>query len=73
MASVQDFYLDEDTRENVRGYLQQHLEKRAVDKVFAKEDVAGVAEARATIDEAFENLELLFAPKKKKKLPQGSR
>lgn len=61
------FYKDTPTKDNVKNYLINFLEKEAVKKVFNKEDVSAVAEARDLIDKAFDNLELLFTPKRKSK------
>lgn len=63
MASLQEFYKDTATRDNVKAYLQDFLEKRALEKVFGREEVAGVAEAKETIDAAFDNLAEIFEPK----------
>jgi len=60
---LKDFYINEGMREEVKAYLQQYLEVKALEKVFAKEDTQAMAEAKEVIDEAFENLEVLF-PKK---------
>jgi hypothetical protein len=43
------------------------LEKVAIEKVFNKEDVSAIADAKEVIDRAFENLDILFAPKNKKR------
>lgn len=60
---LRDFYLNEGMREEVRLYFVKFLTDKAVEKVFAKEDTQALAEAKDVIDEAFNNLELLF-PKK---------
>ena len=60
---LKDFYLNEGMREEVRAYLQDYLDKKALDKVFAREDTLAMAEASEVIDEAFENLEVLFPRK----------
>lgn len=65
--SLQSFYNDHDTRDNVHAYLVEFLEQEAIKKVFAKEDVSVVAEAKEMIDKAFTNMELLFESKVKKK------
>ena len=67
MSSLQDFYLNEGMREEVRTYLQQFLEEKALEKVFAKEDTMAMAEAREVIDGAFSNLEVLFPKKEEPK------
>lgn len=61
--NLQDFYLNEALRNEVKTYLIDFLKVQAIEKAFAKEDVSGVAEAKECIDKAFENLEVLFASK----------
>lgn len=63
MKSLQEFYNDKDTKDNVQAYLVDFLEKEAVRKVFAKEDVSAVAEAKEMIDKAFDNMDLMFQKK----------
>jgi len=63
MSNLKDFYLNEYMREEVRLYLLQYLTDKAVIKVFAQEDTKAIAEAKGVIDEAFENLDLLFSSK----------
>jgi hypothetical protein len=67
MKSLQTFYQDSDTKENVKNYLISFLEEEALKKVFAKEDVSGIADARECIEKAFYNLEVLFGEKPKAK------
>jgi len=66
MKSLQEFYNDKDTKENVKMYLIEFLEGIAIKKAFAREDIAGVAEAKELIEKAFDNLDNLFSPKPKK-------
>lgn len=63
MKSLIEFYNDKETKDNLHNYLVDYLEKETVKKVFNREDISGVADAKECIDEAFENLEVLFAPK----------
>ena len=67
MKSLQQFFLETDTRDNVKNYLVEFLEQEAVRKVFAKEDISGLADARDCIEKAFYNLEVLFGEKPKRK------
>ncbi len=69
MTSLLQFYNDKDTKENVYNYLIQELEKEAIKRVFEKEDVSAVADAKEIIDNAFANLEVLFDKKAEKKKP----
>lgn len=63
MKSLQEFYQDKHTRENVHSYLIDFLKEEAIRKVFDKEDVSAVAEAKEMIDRAFENMDIIFKPK----------
>ena len=65
--SLKDFYLNEVMRNDVKTYLIDFLKVQAIEKAFAKEDTSSVAEAKEVIDEAFNNLEILFQPEYKEK------
>lgn len=62
-SALKDFYLNEVMRNEVKTYLIDFLKVQAIEKAFAKEDTSAVAEAKEVLDKAFENLEILFAPK----------
>ena len=66
-SSLKDFFLNEAMRNDVKTYLIDFLKTQAIEKTFAKEDVSGIADANETINKAFENLEILFAPKQENK------
>lgn len=63
MKSLQEFYNDKETMNNVKAYLIDYLEKESIIQVFARQDISGIADAKEIIDKAFENLEVLFARK----------
>lgn len=63
MGNLHDFYLNEGMREEVRQYLLKFLTEKAIEKVFAQEDTKAIAEAKEVIDEAFNNLEIIFQKK----------
>lgn len=63
MKSLLEFYNDKETRENVHNYLTEFLKEEAVKKVFDREDVSAVAEAKEMIDKAFENIDNMFTKK----------
>jgi len=54
---------------DLKDYFEKVLREKAIDKVFAKEDTSAVAEAKEIIDQAFENIEVQFAPKVEGKKP----
>lgn len=64
MDILQQFYSSEPMREAVRLFFIAQLEKRAIEKVFNKQAVAGVYEAKKTLEEAFEKLSEMYEPKK---------
>lgn len=67
MRSIQEFYQDTDTKNNVHEYLIQYLKDEGIRKLFAKEDVSAVAEAAEMIDKAFEHMDTIFQPKPQEK------
>ncbi len=65
--SLLEFYQDTDTKNNVHSYLVDFLKEEAVRKVFDRENVESVAEAKEMIDKAFENMDVIFKPKQEYK------
>lgn len=65
---LRDFYANEELRKEVHAYLVEFLRERAIEKVFNKENTEAIAEAKDTIDEAFENLSVLFPRKTNKEV-----
>lgn len=68
MSTLKDFYLNEAMRDEVYLYLMKQLQDEAIRKVFNREDVSAVAEAKEIIDKAFESLEIMF-PKRSNEKP----
>jgi hypothetical protein len=54
---LSEFYQDEGTREAVRQYFLNTLDRLALEKVYAKEDTQGIADARHAIETAFDDLD----------------
>ena len=67
MISLQEFYQDTDTKNNVHEYLVQFLKEEVVRLAFEEKEVSGAVLAKNSIDAAFENMEVLFSPKPKGK------
>jgi len=67
MKSLQEFYQDTDTKNNVHEYLIQYLKDEAVRRLMDREEPYAVADAKEVIDAAFNNLEIMFTPKPKEK------
>jgi hypothetical protein len=66
-SALKDFFLNEVMRNEVKAYLIEFLKVQAIEKAFAREDTIAVAEAKEVLDKAFENLEVIFAPKSESK------
>lgn len=67
VKSLEEFYRDKETRDNVKSYLLDFLKEEGSKKMFAKEDVTGYADAKEAIEKAFDDMEYLFSPKKREK------
>ena len=70
---MRDFYFNKELREGVHNYLIDFLKERAIKDVFSGQDVTPVAKAKNIIDDAFENLEIMYAPKHKKSVVDDAR
>ena len=65
--NLQDFWMNKAIKNEVQDYLVSFLKEEALRKLFDKEDVSAVAEAKEMIDKAFENLDVIFQAKSEKK------
>ena len=63
MKSLIEFYQDEDTRNNVKEYLIEFFKQEAVKRLMEREDAVALADAVELTEKAFENMDILFAPK----------
>lgn len=61
---LNNFHNDEHTREAVKDFFLQELDKYALEKVYKKEDTKSIAEAKETIERAFSELHELFNKRK---------
>lgn len=59
------FYRDEHTREEVKSFMLANLEEMAIQAVFEKKPVEGIAEAKELVDKTFNRLAELYAEPKK--------
>lgn len=74
MKSLQEFYNDKETRDNVKAFQIEFLGKIAIKKAFEREDTSSIAEAKELIEKSFEEMEIMFSPKPKiKKIINQSR
>jgi hypothetical protein len=64
MDILKVFYDNADMRETVRAFFDQQLREVAVTKVFNKEDVSGMSDAKEVLDSVFVKLEEIYATKK---------
>lgn len=65
MEILAGFYRNEAEREAVKAFLIECLKEMAVGRVFDKQTVAGIYDARKIIDLAFQRLEELYGVKEK--------
>ena len=49
--------------DELREFFQQNLRELAIEKLFAREDTVGIADAKDAIDKVFESIELQFRNK----------
>jgi hypothetical protein len=72
--TLQDFYMNEVLRGEVKTYLLDYFKVEAIERTFNRESTAHIADAKEIVEKAFDNLELLFQPKSEvKELKNGSR
>lgn len=64
MNLLNQFYNDEYTREAVIKFLLEQLDKLALERVYAGEDVKGIADARETLARSFTELRELYSKDK---------
>lgn len=67
------FYQDKNMRAEVQEYITQYLKDEAVRRVFAKEDVTAVSDAKDLLDGAFYNLETLYGKENSKQIINEAR
>ena len=65
--SLQEFYQDTETRDNVKNYFIGFLEKEGLKALFSYEDTTAYPLAKEIIEKGFEEMEFLFSPKPKEK------
>jgi len=63
MKSLQEFYNDSDTKNNVYEYLLQFYKEEAVRMLMNREDAVALADATELLEKAFENMDIIFASK----------
>lgn len=66
MDLLRTFYNDIHTRETFKEFQLNLLRQMAVDRVFDKEDIAGIHEAKQIIEDSFSRLEEMYGAKEKK-------
>jgi len=64
---LKQFYEDKELLNEVKDYFIKFIELKTIENVFDRKDVSGLADAKDYIDGAFEQLDVEFASKPKKK------
>lgn len=65
MSTLKELGADKELLSELRRYFVGRINIYALEKVFNKEDVTGIADAKAIIDETFGQLDTDFSPKPK--------
>lgn len=67
------FHNDEYTREAVKSFLFEQLDKVALERVYNKESTEGIADAKQVIENSFTELKELYSPNKKVEIVNKAR
>ena len=62
---LNQFYNDENTREEVKSFFLAELDKLALEKVYEGQDTKGIKDAKEAIERAFTELKELYGKEKK--------
>ena len=65
--TIRQLWEDKESLVEVRKFLTTFLTETGVKKMFSGEDTKAVGEAKDILDKAFDELDDMFGPKKKKK------
>lgn len=68
---LKQFYETVDVREELYAYIQKTLDTYALDRLYQKQDVTGIADAKAVFEKLKKNLELDYSMKKQVSLKQN--
>lgn len=72
-SQLHRFYNDDHTREAVREYLLDTLDKLALEKIYKREPVDGLADAQEAIENMFTQLGDEYGTKQKKNISNEAR
>ena len=61
---LNQFYNDEHTREAVKAFFLEQLDKLALEKVYSGKETTGIKDAKETIERAFIELKELYSQEK---------
>lgn len=65
MDILHQFYDDSYTRDAVKKFLLEELDRYALEKVYEKKDTHGIADAKESIDRAFTELQEMYEQNKR--------
>ena len=69
MNPLNQFTNDVNMRDEVKGFIDAFIDTEAVKRIYAREDVSGIADAKELIELAFNDLINTYAPKNKASQP----
>lgn len=64
--TLKELTQDTECLEALKRFTEEHLEALCVERVMARGETAGIANAKEILDATFEALEVAFAPRAKK-------
>lgn len=67
--ALQSFNADTRTKEELLDFIHEFIARKALERMYRKEDVSHIADAKDLIDGAFEELSNIYEPKPKTKEP----
>ena len=72
MNPLNQFTNDVNMRDEVRGFIDAFIDTEAVKRIYAREDVSGIADAKELIELAFNDLIQNYGIKNKTSQPVGA-
>lgn len=66
-TTLRQFNGDVNTKEELLSFITEYINQTAIDRMYKKEDVSHIADAKSLIDGAFEELENIYGIKNKQK------
>ncbi len=69
--SLQNLYQDRATMEEFKTFFLTVLQEETIKRVYDRQDIGGIADARELLDDVFDKLDDLYKPKVKRIQPNS--